>query len=59
MPNLRYVVVGSVVGSTETNLFSVIVSDNAACEVGKFKFACVHVSGTVAPQDPIQIAVIQ
>jgi len=59
MPNNRYVVVGSVVGSSETNFYSVIVSDNAACEVSKFHFRCIHLSSASAPQDPIQIAVIQ
>jgi len=59
MPNNRYVVVGSVVGSSESEFYSLIVSDNAACEVGKFHFRCVNVSTASSPQDPIQIAVIQ
>ena len=59
MPNIRYVVVGSVVGSSETSNYSVIVADSAACEVDKFHFRCVHIGGASTPQDPIQIAVIQ
>jgi len=59
MPDIRYVVVGSVVGSSENAYYSVIVADNAACEVDKFHFRCVNVNGSVAAQDPIQIAVIQ
>ena len=60
MPNNRYVVVGSNIGSIETNFYSTIVSDYVACDVNKFNIRCVHTaSGTVAPQDPIQIAVIQ
>lgn len=59
MPNIRYVVVGSVVGSTESAFYSFIVSDNVASEVDKFHFRCVSYDSQSAPHDPIQIAVIQ
>ena len=60
MPNIRYVVLGSVVGSSASHYYATIVSDNAACEVDKFHFRCVPApSGESRPQDPIQIAVIQ
>lgn len=59
MPNIRYVVVGSVVGSTESDFYSFIVSDNVASEVDKFHFRCVSYDSQSAPHDPIQIAVIQ
>ena len=60
MPNIRYVVLGSVVGSSASHYYATIVSDNAACEVDKFHFRCIHTqSGESRPQDPIQIAVIQ
>lgn len=60
MPNNRYVVVGSVVGSSSSHYYATIVADNAACEVDKFHFRCIHTqSGESRPQDPIQIAVIQ
>ena len=60
MPNNRYVVVGSVVGSSQSHYFATIVSDSTACAVDKFHFACIHTgSAEYRPQDPIQIAVIQ